>query len=101
MPETEACSACHSQCSSPRHHSVAISIPTIIIGVTVCSIFALAISYYVYKANRKEAKNKYELPQINVSSPPKGEGKPFSEATLMAFVLPEFPESKRGMVMKE
>lgn len=100
MPEKEACLACHSQCSSPRHHSVAISIPTIIIGVIVCSIFALAISY-VYKANGKEAKNKYELPQINVSSPPKGKVKPFSEATLMAFVLPEFPESKRGMVMKE
>ncbi|XP_046850281.1 sushi domain-containing protein 2-like [Xenia sp. Carnegie-2017] len=63
MPETEACSACHSQCSSPRHHSVAISILTIIIGVIVCSIFALAISYCVYKANRKEAKTSMNCPK--------------------------------------
>ena len=86
-------------CVSGSDHTVAIVL-SIFFGVIVCLIAALLLFYYVYKVHKDE---KTPEPEAKLEKREYSEegNKPVSEPTVMAFVLPEFPESKRESVMKQ
>ena len=96
------CKACHHMCVSSSDHTVAIVL-SILFGIIACTIAALVVFYYIYRVHKDEPKPKPKPkpePKPRVKPPKEGE-KPISEPTVMAFVLPEFPESKRESVMQQ
>lgn len=84
-------------CISSSDHTVAIVL-SILFGIIACSIAALLVFYYIYRVHKEEPKVEPKCkPEVK---PPERE-RPVSEPTVMAFVLPEFPESKRESVMQQ
>ena len=91
------CKACHHMCISSSDHTVAIVL-SILFGIIACSIAALLVFYYIYRVHKDKPKvEPKSKPEVR---PPEGK-RPISEPTVMAFVLPEFPESKRESVMQQ
>ncbi|CAB3980322.1 sushi domain-containing 2-like [Paramuricea clavata] len=91
------CKACHHMCVASSDHTVAIVL-SVLFGIIACSIAALVVFYYIYRVHKEEPKS---VPKPEVPIPPAEGEKPLSEPTVMAFVLPEFPESKRESVMRQ
>ena len=91
------CKACHHMCVSSSDHTVVIVL-SVLFGIIACSIAALVVFYYIYRVHKEEPKS---VPKPEVPIPPEGGEKPLSEPTVMAFVLPEFPECKRESVMRQ
>jgi predicted membrane protein len=87
-------------CVSSNDHTVAIVL-SILFGIIACSIAALVVFYYIYKVHKDEPKPQPKPEPRPVVKPPDEGEKPVSEPTVMAFVLPEFPESKRQSVMQQ
>ena len=95
------CKACHHMCVSSSDHTVAIVL-SILFGVIACSIAAVVVFCYIYRVHKVEPEPQPEPePKPEVKPPPEEGEKPVSEPTIMAFVLPEFPESKRESVMQQ
>ena len=88
------CKACHHMCVSRPDHTVAIVL-SVLFGIIACVIAAVIVFYYICRVhNDKEEELKAETKPPPVPSPRRSQ-RPVSEPTVMAFVLPEFPESKR------
>ncbi|XP_028390868.1 sushi domain-containing protein 2-like [Dendronephthya gigantea] len=94
------CKACHHMCVSESDHTVVIVL-SVLFGILACVIACVIVFYYIYRVHKEPEPPKLP-PKPEVKPKPREEGeKPTSEPTVMAFVLPAFPESKRDSAMHQ